>query len=470
MAQRFSLKDNPIFQKLAPHTPPLPLEATVPGEESQDNQGIIPEGQNLTVRNRPSEIDTHMRSPTETDDVLPSLPGSPPSPASTPGSPPHPAAPELPLLEHLDKALFFGFYNEVADELLPTLSPAAQVLYNRLFRLAYGFNRNYCIVSQPLLMERTGLSRNTLRGALQALLDGGWIQIVGAGNRVSTTYRVVLPREVRAGAQQTGAIFEGQNLTVRNRPSESDPQNLRVKNRGSEIDPPEGQNSALRNLTPRPEKPSNILNDSTLQVRGSKFEGQKLTPLLFTYRSSTLSLSEREREGQNSPGTSLLLSARELVDKFYSLLGQRVAKSKRQKSLDECLGLLHEGFTVEEIDYAISWLITHHPTTGSFSRLPHFIDQALKAQHNHPPTARATPETQRQRQQEQEHIEQQQRLQVILAALPPEDLAAFRAAAEKCVDEEQPGVKYGRDTLVRLKMEELITMQALPPLSGPAAL
>jgi len=158
------------------------------------------------------------------------------------------------------------------------------------------------------------------------------------------------------------------------------------------------------------------------------------------------------------------------VDKFYSLLGQRVAKSKRQKSLDECLGLLHEGFTVEEIDYAISWLITHHPTTGSFSRLPHFIDQALKAQHNHPPTARATPETQRQRQQEQEHIEQQQRLQVILAALPPEDLAAFRAAAEKCVDEEQPGVKYGRDTLVRLKMEELITMQALPPLSGPAAL
>src|SRR5919197_5463238 len=43
------------------------------------------------------------------------------------------------------------------------------------------------------------------------------------------------------------------------------------------------------------------------------------------------------------------------------------------------ISLLQEGFTVEEIDYTITWLITHHPTTGAFSRLPHFIDQALKA-------------------------------------------------------------------------------------------
>jgi Arc/MetJ-type ribon-helix-helix transcriptional regulator len=37
-----------------------------------------------------------------------------------------------------------------------------------------------------------------------------------------------------------------------------------------------------------------------------------------------------------------------------------------------------EGFTVEEVDYAITWLIQHHPTTGSFARLSHFIDQAIK--------------------------------------------------------------------------------------------
>src|SRR4029434_4067304 len=106
---------------------------------------------------------------------------------------------EIALQDHLDKALFFGFYNEAADELLPTLPPAAQVLYSRLFRLSYGFNRNYCTVSQPLLMERTGLSRNTIRTAMQMLLDNRWVQIIGAVNRVSTTHRVILPPHTQLG-------------------------------------------------------------------------------------------------------------------------------------------------------------------------------------------------------------------------------------------------------------------------------
>ena len=188
-------------------------------------------------------------------------------------------------------------------------------------------------------------------------------------------------------------------------------------------------------------------------------------------------LSEGGREGQNLPGTSLLLSARELVDKFYSMLGQRVSKSKRKKSLDECLGLLQEGFTVEEIDYAISWLIKHHPTTGSFSRLPHFIDQALKtqqlhtqAQHHQPRGARDTVDAQLQQQQDRDQTEQQQRIEVILATLTPEDLVALREEAEKRVEKEQPGVKFGRDTLVRFKIEELLTLQYLSPPSSPVDL
>ncbi len=268
MAQRFSLKDNPIFQKLVPHTSPTPPEATAPVEHTQEDHEIISEGQNLTVKDRPSENDMHAPYPVETSGLLPSPQEEPPSSASTRGSPAPPAAPELPILEHLDKALFFGFYNEVADELLPTLSPAAQVLYNRLFRLSYGFNRNYCTVSQPLLMERTGLSRNTLRAAFQTLFDGGWIQIVGAGNRVSTTYRVVLPREGRAREQQRRSAREGQNLPLRNRPSEIDPQNLTVSKRGSEFDPGEGQKADLQNLTVTLEKSNNIQKNSGLQIRG----------------------------------------------------------------------------------------------------------------------------------------------------------------------------------------------------------
>src|SRR3989442_15185172 len=58
---------------------------------------------------------------------------------------------DLGLKDHLDKSLFFSFYNEVTDELLPLLYAAKQVLYSRLFRLSSGFNRNYSEVTQPVV-------------------------------------------------------------------------------------------------------------------------------------------------------------------------------------------------------------------------------------------------------------------------------------------------------------------------------
>jgi DNA-binding FadR family transcriptional regulator len=93
-------------------------------------------------------------------------------------------------------------------------------------------------VSQPLLMERTGLSRNTIRTALQTLLDDTWIQIIGAGNRVSTTYRVILPREKHLGEQSRGANIDAQNLRVKMWTSKIEGQNLtlqRVRNRTARI-------------------------------------------------------------------------------------------------------------------------------------------------------------------------------------------------------------------------------------------
>ena len=56
MAQRFSLKDNPIFQKFAPRTPP---DAITPVEEPQEVHETTSEGQNLRVKERLSENDSH---------------------------------------------------------------------------------------------------------------------------------------------------------------------------------------------------------------------------------------------------------------------------------------------------------------------------------------------------------------------------------------------------------------------------
>jgi hypothetical protein len=166
----------------------------------------------LTVKDRPSLIDPHNSTTRELHGRQAQIPVPDQQTQTSKAL----SSQVLSLKDHLDKSLFFGFFNEMVDELLPTLDANEQVLYVRLFRLSYGFNRNYCTVSQSLLIERTGFSRNTVRTSLQSLVQKGWIGVAEAGNRVSTTYRVVLPREKTVQGQNSGATPDPQNLTLKN--------------------------------------------------------------------------------------------------------------------------------------------------------------------------------------------------------------------------------------------------------------
>jgi Helix-turn-helix domain len=217
VAKKFSLKDNPIFQRLEapePREAEPPAEEALPSEEvshPSEPQGSLHEGQNLTVSDRPSEIDpqksTLIASSGRQAHVL-ALDTQVQSTKDPPSSQ------ILRLKDHLDKSMFFSFFNEMVDDLLPTLDSNEQVLYIRLFRLSYGFNRNYCTVSQSLLIERTGFSRNTVRTGLQSLTQKGWLRVADAGNRVSTTYLVVLPRDKTSWSQNSRGNFEDQNLIL----------------------------------------------------------------------------------------------------------------------------------------------------------------------------------------------------------------------------------------------------------------
>ena len=472
MPKKFSLKDNPIFQRLeAPEPRGLepPVDEVLPSKELSslpDRQEQLPEGQDVTVSHRPSEFDPQNLTLKHSSAPQTRIPAqSPQAQGPRSSQPPN----ELGFKDHLDKSLFFGFFNKMVDDLLPRLDPNEQVLYIRLFRLSYGFNRNYCTVSQSLLIERTGFSRNTIRTSLQSLVQKGWINIAEAGNRVSTTYQVMLPREKRPESQTGGAIPDPQNLTVIDRSSENDAHSMSPKNRGSGNNPPEGQNLALQDLSLK-KRPSNISMKTITYDRGSNFEGQELPPLLNTFTNNSLTLLAREswsnHEGQNLTFNSLIFSARELVDKFYSSLGQRPSKTKRQKSIEECLRLLLEGFTVEEVDYAITWLIRYHPTTGAFSRLVHFIDQAIKERQTEQ-QAREADQTQAHA-AEHRHLEQQrmeeerQQIEEVKTSLPAEMLEGLYQEARQVIEEESPHLKFGKDLMIQVKLNELVKLRYLP--------
>jgi Helix-turn-helix domain len=464
VTRKFSLKDNPIFQRLEPPQPrPVdpPIEEALPAEQGPSRQNLeqsSSEPHNLTLKSRPSSFTP--QEPTQTDGSnerteppLQSVQGRQPS---SPALPPR----ELVLHDHLDKSLFFSFYNEVADELLPMLAPAEQVLYSRLFRLSYGFNRNYCTVSQPLLIERTGLSRNTVRTALQSLLENGWVRIVEAGKRVSTTYRIILPREQMGIKASRVSINDPHKKTLKNRPSSAEGQKLSVSIGGSESVPPGAQNSGVQTLPLTIEEDKTINDEFNFHQRPTKIEGQNLPPVLKSFTNSSLTPIERGFDAQEITLKSQILWARELVDKFYSGLGQRPSRAKREKSIQECLDLLREGFTIEEMDYAISWLITQHPSTGSFSRLTHFIDQALKdrsAQQHAEDLDRHRVQEAERRELEQQRMEvEHQQIEAVKTALPSEHLMELHEEARQLVAQEQPNLRLGHDILIRLKVDEMI--------------
>lgn len=368
------------------------------------------------------------------------------------------------LRNNIDRTLFFGFYNEVADALLPTLDVSCQVLYNRLFRLSYGFNRNYCTVSQPILMEKTGLSRNTVRTGLQSLTKAGWIQIVESGNRISTTYRIVLPREQSEHTTIRLPKFDPQNLTLKSRPSKSEAQKQTVKNRRSKFASLEGQISEAQNLTSKTKNSGKILNSNILHPRGSNFEGQKWTPLLsLTNRS--LTLSKRELDLQNSKPKELKTLGEKLVSKFYSQLGQRASKTKHEQSVKQCLTLFDDGFTPEEIDYAIDWLIEHHPETGAFSRVQHFIDQAIKVKQAQQQAMvdkdRRRAEAEQQAQIEAQQAAEREQIAALFDSLSASVRKELEQQAAQLVQDEHGQVQHGREILIRLKIEELIRDQHL---------
>jgi Helix-turn-helix domain len=471
VAKKFSLKDNPIFQRLEA---PEPREAEPPAEEALPSREASPSpafqepssaAQNMTLRDRPSEDNPQ--------DVTPPEPPAQRAHLTAVGAPlqsPVAALPaqDLGLKAHLDKSLFFGFFNEMVDELLPMLDPTEQVLYIRLFRLSYGFNRNYCTVSQSLLIERTGFSRNTVRTSLQSLVQKGWVSIAEAGNRVSTTYRVVLPREKTIWSQNSRSNSDPQDLPLTKRPSNDEGQDMTRSMRGSTADPHEGQNLDLQTLTLR-KRSSESIEETNTYARESNVEGQELLPLLKAFTSNSLTLHTGERglntEGQNVPLSSLMLSARELVDKFYSRLGQRPSRAKREKSIEECLSLLLEGFTVEEIDYAIAWLIQQHPATGSFSRLSHFIDQAIKDQQTEHRARELEQqqdrEAERQRAERQHLEEERQQIEEVKASLPQGRLEELYQEAARLVEQENPNLKLGKDLIIRLKLNELVKLRYL---------
>jgi hypothetical protein len=342
-----------------------------------------------------------------------------PAPAPPRVNPPAPPSPAVELREDLPEALLAEAFRMVMDFVLPSLQLAAQVTYLWLFRYAYGFNRNHCRVSRPALMRVTGLSKRGLDLSLAGLERLGWIRTVEVSYRQGTLYQIYLPHE---RSEELSSSLLSSHLSSSSLPSKH-------------------KRESITNI--------NSLSDNGL--RSSQLPSSQIL---------SRSLDNAPHPSEQLPDSRL----EQLLDKFYAGLNQRrISSMKRERGLAVLAHLLRDGYTIDEIAYAIDWTIASISGLHSIGILPEVMGQALAARERlladsgAQPNRQAVEESSARAQAEAE----QRQIEEMKATFPPERLEALHEDARALVAQEHPNLKFGQDILIRLKVDELIRAQYL---------
>jgi hypothetical protein len=337
-----------------------------------------------------------------------------PAPARPRMNPPTSPSPAIELREDLPETFLAEAFRMVMDFVLPTLPLAAQVTYLWLFRYAYGFNRNHCRVSRPALMRVTGLSKRGLDLSLAGLERLGWIRMVEVSYRQGTLYHIYLPHE---RSEELSSSLPSSHLPSGSLPPES--------------------------------KRENINNINSLSKNGL----------------GTSQLLSRGLDNSLHPSEQLADPRLEqLLDKFYAGLNQRrISSMKRDRGLTVLARLLRDGYTIDEIAYAIDWTMASISGLHSIGILPEVMGQALAARERlladsgAQPSRQAVEESSARAQAEAE----QRQIEAMKATFPPERLEALHEDARALVAQEHPNLKFGQDILIRLKVDELVKARYL---------
>ena len=268
-------------------------------------------------------------------------------------------------------------------------------------------------------MRVTSLSKRGLDLSLAALEKLGWIGTVEVSYRQGTLYQIYLPYE---RSEQPLNSLQSSRLP----------------------------NGSLLPLSKR-ESINNINSLSENRLESSQLPASRIPSMHL---------------GNDLPSSAQLADSRleQLLDKFYAGLNQRrISSMKRERGLSVLARLLRDGYTIDEIAYAIDWTMASISGLHSIGILPEIMGQALAARERlltdsgARPSRQAVEESSARAQAEAE----QRQIEALKATLPPERLEALHEEARALVAREHPNLKFGQDILIRLKADELVKVQYL---------
>jgi hypothetical protein len=190
----------------------------------------------------------------------------------------------------------------------------------------------------------------------------------------------------------------------------------------------------------------------------------------------TMVIAPQRYGRQRAAAQSAQAALQALVTQFYMMLGTKVSSQKLARDVAVAVQLCTDGYSVEELTFAVEWVVQHIPSVTSFGILPHILHHAIKAQRQAQDLAEAKRAVEAQvlqhRAQEQEEEARTQRLEAWRAALSAAQLEALRQQAAAALAEQghrEGGLGYA--TMLRLGIDALLEQAALQAaqLPGDAA-
>ena len=339
---------------------------------------------------------------------------------------------------------YYKCENDVSDKLAPTQTLAEQSVYRRLYRLSYGFRKDTCRVGMGALAEACNItSRNTIKKAISGLVKKKHIAITAEAknNSAGTEYRIFRPYEIFAAVSK----IDGAELdAARSTPSKNDiaavskiavAKNDRVKEVASE------------------RKRENV---AVMGISGS------LAPSIIDIANSTVSKTAVAKNDHIKEDSLKDILSPDPVLYFYICLGQkRVSGQQRGKGTTVLRKLKKDGFTIEEIQYAIEWTTTSGNTPEQpydFGIIPHTIGKALSARSKAQEAADAAQkEAARVSAAEEERRRLQGEIQEMRTRMAEDELADLREKALKEI-RNTDGIKeqFINEPLITAKENEIL--------------
>jgi hypothetical protein len=232
---------------------------------------------------------------------------------------------------------------DIFDKALEQMNVQEQIVYLRLYRLSWGYDKNWCLVGYGKLMKYCHLARNVVIRAVKGLIGKGWIDEMDFSNTKGTTYRIYLPFEKG---------FESKT-TIKTIPSTSiPPQSIPIE--------------SIAGIPSTSIPPQSIHFESPFSKGSQTIPCQSIPP-----EGPIIDLCIIDHK--------IDLSLSNIIDLFYKSIGQtKISKAKRERATKCFEELILDGFTNDDIQFAIEWSLTNMKEKPyDFSIIKDTISQAM---------------------------------------------------------------------------------------------